>query len=114
MRSSRVERIYYGSPSNVGKARDHEETSGSQFKHPLMVKENWKVLAGRQKTHNNNILTLLNTANIAMLTKLPAVGPKSAFVIQQQHPHPAQHGQYRNADETSRCWPQVGLRYSTI
>jgi len=40
-------------------------------------------LAGRQKTHNNNILTLLNTANIAMLTKLPAVGPKSAFVIQQ-------------------------------
>jgi len=40
-------------------------------------------MAGRQKTHNNNILTLLNTANIAMLTKLPAVGPKSAFVIQQ-------------------------------
>ena len=52
-----------------------------------MVKENWKVgsnfrqeklqqhsisfnqvLAGRQKTHNNNILTLLNTANTAMLT----------------------------------------------
>jgi len=48
-----------------------------------MVKENWKVMAGRQKTHNNNILTLLNTANIAMLTRLPAVGPKSAFVIQQ-------------------------------
>jgi len=82
-RSSRVERIYYGSPSNVGKAKEQEQTSGSQFKHPLMVKENWKVLAGRQKTHNNNILTLLNTANIAMLTKLPAVGPKSAFVIQQ-------------------------------
>ena len=68
------------------------------------------MFAGRQKTHNNNILTLLNTANIAMLTvsdlpffspllclyllfpitvpffhqqKLPAVGPKSAFVIQQ-------------------------------
>ena len=36
-------RIYYGSPSNIGKAREHEETSGSQFKHPLMVKENWKV-----------------------------------------------------------------------
>jgi len=80
-RSSRVERIYYGSPSNIGKARDQEEAS--QFKHPLMVKENWKVLAGRQKTHNNNILTLLNTANTAMLTKLPAVGPKSAFVLQQ-------------------------------
>ena len=79
-------RIYYGSPSNIGKARDQEEAS--QFKHPLMVKENWKVgllrkapstttcyeqvLAGRQKTHNNNILTLLNTANTAMLTVLPA------------------------------------------
>ena len=76
-------RIYYGSPSNLGKSRDQEETSGGQFKHPLMVKENWKVgfqekfhhqslydqvLAGRQKTHNNNILTLLNTANTAMLT----------------------------------------------
>jgi len=82
-RSSRVERIYYGSPSNLGKSRDQEETSGPQFKHPLMVKENWKVLAGRQKTHNNNILTLLNTANTAMLTKLPAVGPKSAYVLQQ-------------------------------
>lgn len=82
-RSSRVERIYYGSPSNLGKSRDQEETSGGQFKHPLMVKENWKVLAGRQKTHNNNILTLLNTANTAMLTKLPAVGPKSAYVLQQ-------------------------------
>merc|ERR1719189_2819912 len=82
-RSSRVERIYYGSPSNIGKSGEKEQTSGSQFKHPLMVKENWKVLAGRQKTHNNNILTLLNTANTAMLTKLPAVGPKSAFVLMQ-------------------------------
>merc|ERR1719180_596538 len=81
-RSSRVERVYYGSPSNIGKSRDQEKEA-SQFKHPLMVKENWKVLAGRQKTHNNNILTLLNTANAAMLTKLPAVGPKSAFVLQQ-------------------------------
>jgi len=42
-----------------------------------------QVLAGRQRTHNNNILTLLNTANTAMLTKLPAVGPKSAYVLQQ-------------------------------
>ena len=76
-------RIYYGSPSNLVKSRDQGQTSGPQFKHPLMVKENWKVgfqekfhhqslydqvLAGRQKTHNNNILTLLNTANTAMLT----------------------------------------------
>lgn len=83
-RSSRVEsRVYYGSPSNLGKSKDPEGTAGQQFKHPLMVKENWKVLAGRQKTHNNNILTLLNTANTAMLTKLPAVGPKSAYVLQQ-------------------------------
>jgi len=83
-RSSRVEnRVHYGSPSNLGKSKDQEGTSGQQFKHPLMEKENWKVLAGRQKTHNNNILTLLNTANTAMLTKLPAVGPKSAYVLQQ-------------------------------
>ena len=44
-------RIYYGSPSNIGKARDQEEAS--QFKHPLMVKENWKVGLKRSSKYHS-------------------------------------------------------------
>jgi DNA uptake protein ComE-like DNA-binding protein len=80
-RSSRLDArtMYYGSPSDLAK----KENSQEQFKHPLSVKENWKIGPGRQLVHNTNVLVILNTANTAMLTKLPAVGPKSAFILQQ-------------------------------
>jgi len=77
-RSSRLDgrTVNYGSPSGPGKKEDG-------FKHPLAVKENWKVAEGRQKIHNQNVLTIINTANASMLTKLPAVGPKSAYILIQ-------------------------------
>lgn len=43
------------------------QQGGRGLQAPLNIKENWKVDAGRQKIHNNNILTILNTANTAML-----------------------------------------------
>ena len=58
--------MFYGSPSEV--AAKPQQTSQDSFAHPLMVKENWKIQAGRQRVHNNNILTLINTANVNMLT----------------------------------------------
>jgi hypothetical protein len=66
-RSTRVDSrgVFYGSPSELAKQKEKE---AEPFKHPLMVKEAWKVQAGRQRQHNNNILTLLNTANITVLT----------------------------------------------
>jgi len=62
----------YGSPSNP-------RVEKGEFRHPLMVDENWKV--EKQMKHNENILNLLNTANMKVLQALPAVGPKSACAI---------------------------------
>ncbi len=51
----------------------------SEFKNPFEVTSNWKV--ENQQRHNNNILSLLNSANLNMLKSLPAIGPKTAFVL---------------------------------
>ena len=54
----------------------------NKFKNPLEVKNNWQIFD--QDKHNANILTMLNTANLQMLQKIPAIGPKTAFLIHSQ------------------------------
>ena len=57
-------------------------SAGSTFKNPLEVRSNWQVFD--QEKHNASVLCMINTANIAMLQKIPAIGPKTAFIIQKQ------------------------------
>jgi len=67
---------YYGSPGKEGEDGN---------RHILMEQENWKkVDPRRQAMHNNKILDILNTGNAKLLAGLPAVGPKTAFLIHQQ------------------------------
>ena len=65
----------------------------SQFKNPLEAKSNWQVFD--QEKHNANILTMVNTANLQMLQKIPAIGPKTAFMI---HSHRELHGKFDSLD----------------
>jgi len=64
-----------------------------KFKNPLEVKSNWQVFD--QEKHNANILTMVNTANLQMLQKIPAIGPKTAFMI---HSHRELHGKFDSLD----------------
>jgi len=76
---------YYGSPGNEGN------------RHLLMEQENWKkVDPRRQASHNNKLLDILNTGNAKLLAGLPAVGPKTAFLIHQQR---ELHGYFRSLRE---------------
>ena len=50
-----------------------------QFKQPFAVKQNWKVR--NQENHNAQLLGLLNTANLKMLQAIPAIGPKTAYIL---------------------------------
>ena len=49
------------------------------FKAPFDVKQNWKVR--NQERHNTQLLGLLNTANLKMLQAIPAIGPKTAYIL---------------------------------
>ena len=60
-----------------------------KFKNPLEVTSNWTIFD--QDKHNANILTMINSANLQMLQKLPAIGPKTAFVL---HTHRELHGPF--------------------
>jgi len=62
-----------------------------KFKNPLDVKANWQVFD--QDKHNGNILSMVNSANLQMLQKIPAIGPKTAFLI---HSHRELHGKFAN------------------
>merc|ERR1712029_230158 len=64
-----------------------------KFKNPLEVKSNWQVFD--QEKHNSNILSMLNSANLQMLQKIPAIGPKTAFMI---HSHRELHGNFENLE----------------
>merc|ERR1712025_1306350 len=76
---------YYGSPGNEGN------------RHLLMEQENWKkVDPRRQASHNNKLLDILNTGNAKLLAGLPAVGPKTAFLIHQQR---ELHGYFRSLSQ---------------
>ena len=57
------------------------------FENPLNVQSNWKIFD--QDKHNERILSMLNCANLQMLQKIPAIGPKTAFLI---HSHRELHG----------------------
>ena len=61
------------------------------FKNPLEVTTNWTIFD--QDKHNSNILNMLNSANLQMLQKLPAIGPKTAFVL---HSHRELHGSFKS------------------
>ena len=50
--------------------------------HALEEKQAWKVR--NQIDHNDNMLRLLNNANVGMLQKLPGVGPKTAIILHSQ------------------------------
>lgn len=58
---------------------ENEEKRKSDFKQPLQVTKNWKVT--NQESHNSSMLKLLNTANLAMLQSIPAIGPKTAYIL---------------------------------
>jgi len=78
---------YYGSP---GKEDENN-------RHLLMEQDNWKKVDPRkQALHNNRILDFLNTGNAKVLAGLPAVGPKTAFLI---HQHRDLHGYFNNLKE---------------
>lgn len=62
-----------------------------KFKNPLEVKSNWQIFD--QSKHNENILAMLNTANLQMLQKIPAIGPKTAFLIHSQR---ELHGHFKS------------------
>lgn len=64
-----------------------------KFKNPLEVKTNWQVFD--QNKHNANILNMLNSANLQMLQKIPAIGPKTAFLI---HTYRDLHGKFESFD----------------
>ena len=51
----------------------------NEFKQPFEVKQNWEVK--NQEKHNAKVLDLLNTANLKVLQKIPAIGPKTAYSI---------------------------------
>jgi len=69
---------YYGSPE---KDEGGHNLMQGEFRHPLEVKENWNVDPNKQRKHNENILNLLNSANMKVLQALPAIGPKASLVI---------------------------------
>ena len=50
-----------------------------EFKQPFDVKHNWKIR--NQVKHNSQLLGLLNTANLKMLQAIPAIGPKTAYIL---------------------------------
>lgn len=64
-----------------------------KFENPLEVKTNWQVFD--QEKHNANMLTMLNSANLQMLQKIPVIGPKAAFII---HRHRELHGQLSSVE----------------
>ena len=49
-----------------------------------------------QEKHNSRILELLNTANIKMLQSMPAIGPKTAYLLMQ---HRELHHGFQSLDE---------------
>ena len=59
-----------------------QDSASPKLKHPLQENKAWRVR--NQNEHNSNLLTILNTANMGMLQKLPGIGPKSAIIIHSQ------------------------------
>ena len=53
--------------------------SDGEFKQPFEVKDNWKIR--NQEKHNARLLGLLNSANLKMLQSIPAIGPKTAYIL---------------------------------
>ena len=58
-----------------------DEKSETTMRHPLDVKEHWKVDEQKQREHNEGVLRILNTGNMKILQALPAIGPKSAMML---------------------------------
>jgi len=76
---------FYGSPTNM------------DMKHPLLETSNWReVNPVMQSKHNKTILDVINMGNTRLLAGLPAVGPKTAFLI---HQHRELHGSYSNLSD---------------
>jgi len=95
---------YYGSPST----KDKEDKS-PDMKHPLLETSNWAVNPARQAEHNKNLLNMVNTGNTGLLSRLPAVGPKTAFLI---HQHRNMHGSFKSLRELETI-PGITKRFFT-
>jgi len=66
----------------------------SEFKQPLQVTKNWKV--ANQESHNKSLLKLLNTANLKVLQSIPAIGPKTAYIL---HSHRELHNGFESFED---------------
>jgi len=86
--------IFYGSPSQIRNDKENPEGSESEpkesphFRHPLLENER-RMDPVKQIKHNQTILDFINVGNTKQLGGLPAVGPKTAFLI---HQHRGLHG----------------------
>merc|ERR1719219_2852541 len=94
-RSARVasKGVFYGSPSQKPDLEQDENHDGSI--HPLLDREK-KMDPAKQEKHNRTILDVLNIGNVKLLAGLPAVGPKTAFLI---HQHRELHGVYESFEQ---------------
>lgn len=84
--------VFYGSPSQIRSDKENPEGSEQKesphLRHPLLDNER-KMDPAKQIKHNQTILDFVNIGNTKQLGGLPAVGPKTAFLI---HQHRGLHG----------------------
>jgi len=85
--------VFYGSPTQKKDKSNQENAvkSNTEDQHPLLTalahpllgagSDEHSVAPERQQAHNDSILTLLNTGNLKLLTRLPAIGPKTGLII---------------------------------
>jgi hypothetical protein len=85
------------SESGIINTKDRRRSSRLEamhkFNNPLEVKSNWRIFD--QGQHNQNILDMLNSANLTMLQRLPAIGPKTAFIL---HTHKELRGPFESLE----------------
>jgi len=108
-RSIRVasKRNFNGSPlerENDGTGNSNNEDSF--LKHPLL-EEDKKMNSEKQKKHNGTILDFINIGTVKLLGGLPAVGPKTAFLIYQ---HRQLHGEFTSLSQLETI-PGIGKNF---
>eukprot|EP00088_Acartia_fossae_P038379 TRINITY_DN39768_c0_g1_i1.p1 TRINITY_DN39768_c0_g1~~TRINITY_DN39768_c0_g1_i1.p1 ORF type:complete len:188 (-),score=45.40 TRINITY_DN39768_c0_g1_i1:32-571(-) len=85
---------YYGDGS-PRKDDENKDAESPVFRHPLLENEKQLDLQ-KQRKHNQTILDFINIGNVKLIGGLPAVGPKTAFLIYQ---HRELHGCYESLQQ---------------